>query len=329
MVIPVPNLQLGVGPMSREIIKSITEYPHPIYIVASRNQVDHDSGYVCTTAELADLAKHVELGRDHCGPYFADCEANESLAYAMLRCRKTIRADVKAGFKYMHIDMSRVPADKKYECATDLIEFALDLNPYFKLEFGSEENNGSNLDACLKMADQDLEFLQKYKQNVVYYVNQTGSYVREVQTGIFDLQHTVALVRKTHSAGFKFKEHNADYLRTDQLDIRSVARIDAMNIAPMLGSLQTQVIQMLCRGNKHSERQLEKFKLHVLSTGKWRKWTGEKESDYTKFRCSAHYAFNSLEYQSVVNSIHEGDFNKMLSDNLHRNFDSYLGNPHD
>ena len=47
--------------MSREIIDIIAKYTvdhnYPLMIIASRNQVDYNCGYVCTSKELAEQVK--------------------------------------------------------------------------------------------------------------------------------------------------------------------------------------------------------------------------------------------------------------------------------
>jgi hypothetical protein len=51
-------------------------------IIASRNQIDSDNGYVMTTQELNDRVQksdYLWLCRDHCGPYFLDSEKNLSI----------------------------------------------------------------------------------------------------------------------------------------------------------------------------------------------------------------------------------------------------------
>ena len=64
--------KLGFGPMSAEIIDTLVGYSnqqHPIMIIASRNQIDSDNGYVMTTQELNDRVQksdYLWLCRDHC-----------------------------------------------------------------------------------------------------------------------------------------------------------------------------------------------------------------------------------------------------------------------
>ena len=48
--------KLGFGPMSIDIVKSISSYSlkrnYPLMIISSRNQIDVDSGYVMNTQDL-------------------------------------------------------------------------------------------------------------------------------------------------------------------------------------------------------------------------------------------------------------------------------------
>jgi hypothetical protein len=93
------DFRLGFGPMSREVITAICNYTHdtkrPLMIIASRNQVDAETGYVMTTPELRSLLNtlptdYVWMCRDHCGPYFLDAEKNLSLRDAVEATKKTI-----------------------------------------------------------------------------------------------------------------------------------------------------------------------------------------------------------------------------------------------
>ena len=59
-----------------------------------------------------------------------------------------------------------------------LIEFALKLEPKIKLEFGSEDNTGVDVNSSIARIDSQLEFLKPYKDNVVFFVSQTGSLTR-------------------------------------------------------------------------------------------------------------------------------------------------------
>ena len=57
------DFKLGFGPMSREVISSLATYStdknEPLMVIASRNQIDAESGYVMTTPELRKLLKQL------------------------------------------------------------------------------------------------------------------------------------------------------------------------------------------------------------------------------------------------------------------------------
>ena len=82
------NFRLGFGPMSGTIIDAIVSYSadksRPLMLIASRNQIDRDSGYVMTTEQFAQRinpikSQYTKICRDHCGPYFLDSEKSLDL----------------------------------------------------------------------------------------------------------------------------------------------------------------------------------------------------------------------------------------------------------
>ena len=130
------DFRLGFGPMSREVIEILCNYSHnnkkPLMIIASRNQVDAESGYVMTTPQIREQLSalstdYIWMCRDHCGPYFLDAEKNLSLRDAVEATKKTIAYDIEQGFDLIHIDTSRV--DDTYGIAEELFKFCLDLYP--------------------------------------------------------------------------------------------------------------------------------------------------------------------------------------------------------
>ena len=69
--------------MSQEAIEAVfsysSAYAYPLMLIASRNQIDWDRGYVLRTAEFGDYVcdlgrryplADVKVCRDHCGPGF-------------------------------------------------------------------------------------------------------------------------------------------------------------------------------------------------------------------------------------------------------------------
>ncbi len=110
------NFKLGMGPMSYYINEILANYAkekqQPLMIIASRNQIDSDSGYVMTTKELSKQisplrSDYLMLCRDHCGPYFLDAEKSLSARQAVEATKKTIAGDIENGFDLIHIQRER------------------------------------------------------------------------------------------------------------------------------------------------------------------------------------------------------------------------------
>lgn len=291
------NFKLGLGPMSVRIndilARYAKEYQRPLMFIASRNQVDATSGYVMTTAELANQinplrSDYLMLCRDHCGPYFLDIEKSLSLDKAVEATKKTIAGDIENGFDLIHIDTSR--CDNPYHVADELFNFCLKLNPKIKFEFGTEENVG--VAAGIKKYQEDVKFASQFP-NMEFVVAQTGSLTMEDrQVGSFDVAMVRKLVGYAESARVKLKEHNADYLSAEQISLRKRAGVHACNIAPQLGVIQTKTILDLADqfGVDSAD-----FKQTVLDSGKWKKWIIDGDDD-VKIAVAGHYCFNSPVY---------------------------------
>ena len=109
------NFNLGFGPMSSTVNDVLARYAkdrqRPVMFIASRNQIDADSGYVMRTKQLAAQvhplrSDYMMLCRDHCGPYFLDVEKSLGIRAAVEATKRTIAADIENGFDLVHIDTS-------------------------------------------------------------------------------------------------------------------------------------------------------------------------------------------------------------------------------
>jgi len=315
---------LGVGPISKDIVNICLEYSHryqfPLYIIPSRNQANYNSGYAFTTVELVKYIKNHPfynkdlniLCRDHCGPYFSDRDKNLSLQQAMDETVKTITCDILNGFSIIHIDVGRVPNQYKFTCADTLFQSSIKLNPNIKFEFGSEDNLGTT-NSNLSILNENLEFLKKYKDNTVYVVTQTGSLTKHKQVGTFEIEKNLIATNLVHSKGFYFKEHNADYLSKNDIIKRKQAGIDALNIAPQLGRIQSELLYKFAKNNY----KFNNFVKKVLDSKKYEQWiTTEINDNDTKFFVSGHYLFNEEEYKILLADINIGEYKDILKNNI-------------
>jgi hypothetical protein len=324
------DFRLGFGPMSPEAIKAICTYTYdtkrPLMIIASRNQVDADSGYVMTTPELRKLLNtqptdYVWMCRDHCGPYFLDSEKGLNLKKAVEATKKTIAYDIEQGFDLIHIDTSRV--DDTYGIAEELFKFATNLNPNVRFEFGTEENVGVAAGA-IKYRE-DVAFA-KNMPNLEFVVAQTGSLCHEDhQAGTFEIDTVRDLVRVANENGVKLKEHNADYLTPLEVQLRRAAGVHAMNIAPQLGVVQTKLLKELCLA-RAGETLWNDFSKVVLASNRWKKWT-DSDQDTQKVIVAGHYCFNTPEYRAILDALSQHtNWDEEIQQALWQVFDNYTTN---
>lgn len=321
--------------MSPEIVSLCLEYSKvndfPIMIIASRNQVDAYKGYAFTTSELVSYiknsenydAKRVLICRDHCGPYFSDADKDLNLRKAVDRCLETVKADVSAGFDLLHIDVSRVEEAEQEKTARTLLDYALDIKPTIVFEFGSEDNTGEGLAKSLSRLRRQLKFTENYKGSIKFFVSQTGSLTKHKQVGSFNVETNTKVAEAIHAAGLLFKEHNADYILADEVKLRKQAGVDAINIAPQLGAIQSRVIQELGPQVKES---YEDFVNYVLEQGYWKKWvTDDVTDDATRFVVSAHYCFNSSKGRKLISELRSKNlpFDERLKEELFKELDEY------
>ncbi len=304
--------ELAIGPMSSEIVETVFYYSNffrqSLMLIASKNQVDYNGGYVndWTTDEYMDFVKkmrklyplaNVKICRDHCGPGF---NGN----YDIKDVYRTIRTDIRAGFDLIHIDLCHFQGshDERLEASRKAVEYCLELNPDIELEIGTDENQGTNYSLPnIQEWEREIDFFQKFCKPT-FYVVQTGSLVMEInQVGNFNKSFTEKVSKLIRSKGLKLKEHNADYLTKEQIKDR-VGLVDAMNIAPQLGVIQTMTVLSRCLIYGIPT---EKFFLEAYNGGKWKKWMKDNSPENKMLCCliAGHYHFNSKAYKEIVRQL--------------------------
>lgn len=304
--------RLGIGPMSSEIIESVfmvsEEEKDQIMLIASKNQIDYNGGYVnnWSTKEYMDFLREMQIKypksdvltcRDHCGPGFNG-------VYDLEDTYKTIREDIANGFDLIHVDFCHHKGSReaKLEESKKAIEYALKLKPSILFEIGTDENTGANLgEEDLSRIKKDVEFFKKFCEPS-FYVVQTGSLVKEnYQAGRFNLSFVRKSYEMLNAAGLKLKEHNADYLQNEEIEKRN-GIVDAMNVAPQLGVIQTMTaIEQSEIYGIDSDRFLQKS----YEGGKWKKWLSRSTAD-DRTLCSlvaGHYHFSSPEYKELIEQL--------------------------
>ena len=317
---------IGLGPMSIEVIDIISDFAHVnkknIMLIASRNQIDKKDlggGYVnnFSTKEYSKYIKtkknkYLHLCRDHSGPLLKDQEKQLSFNESLNRTKESLKEDILNDFKILHIDTSM--CKNKYSVAENLISFCDSIASKYKkkifYEFGTEEHGTK---VAIKKFKNDAAFFSNIK-NKMFLVGQTGSLIKEIyQVGEFDNEIVNSLVKISKKYNLFIKEHNCDYLTNLQIKERKEAGVNAINVAPELGYLQTKTTIYLANKLK-IKGNLVKYKNLVLKSKKWQKWIYSKKiNDSNKVYCAGHYHFSSREYQKLVEEINSNiNFKKYL-----------------
>lgn len=312
------NKNIGIGPMSSEVIESVYKFSSinnkPLMLIASKNQIDHSSGYVNDwntdkySLFLKNLKKKyknssVKICRDHCGPGF---NGN----YSLKDVYETIESDIKNNFDLLHIDFSKAKNDynKILKLSKKAILYAKSLNPKIQIEIGTDENFGQKLSTInivefVKEMDFFLNFVTPE-----YYVVPTGSLVLEdMQIGFFNQSFINSICNKIDKKIIKLKEHNADYLEGKEIQLRK-KYISALNIAPQFGVNQTMFVLTEC--NKYGIK-TDDFLNDCYKSLKWSKWL-YNSTKKNIFKCSilaGHYNFTKKSYKDLIKKLNQNDNN--------------------
>lgn len=306
---------IGVGPMSYNLLRASLELAKekdfPLILIASRNQVDSDrfgGGYVCgfdqkrfveTTSRIAE-----EIGfdglcyfcRDHGGPWQRDKERKDKLPTdeAMEIGLQSYFDDAEAGFDLLHIDPTKDPHCKGVVPLSTVLERTVYLIEKIEeerkkrgwkelaYEVGTEETMGGLISAeafegFIKSLKTELD--KKGLPMPLFVVGQTGTLTRLTSNvGQYDTPTATTLSNITHRYGTGLKEHNGDYLSNAILLEHPVIGLDAMNVAPEFGLVETEALLELATieekfVEKESRSNLRSVLAeHAVKSERWRKW---------------------------------------------------------
>ena len=324
---------LGLGPMSLEVINSFNsfskKYKKKIMLICSRNQIDSEKfggGYVnnFSTSDFSDFVAKKKndlliMSRDHCGPFKKDTKKKFSLKQEVDNCKVSLSDDISHNFRIIHIDTSGC-GGAKYEVATELINFcnneALKNKKKIFFEFGAEDHG---VLTNFKKFTRDAKFFSKFS-NKQFIVCQTGSLVKSLfQVGQFDISSVKIMKKIARDNGILLKEHNCDYLNLEQIQLRKKYGINAINIAPEFGSIQSNLTYIIAHELGFLS-EINEFKKLVLKKEKWKKWIYFKENDMIKFLTAGHYHFGTKTYKNLLYKINRKlNFQKRLDKAIENN----------
>ncbi len=321
--------KLYFGPMSSEIVDyviNVNAHNTNIGLIPSRRQIDFSSGYVnnWTTKSFSNYVKNLSentlLQRDHSGPMQGE-EVDDGL--------KSLSEDS------LHLDLIHIDPWKKYKNFDDgcqktleLIKHCIESNADVLFEVGTEEAirkfEAVEIEKLLMFLNDNLSNDEFNK--IIYVVLQSGVGLdlgNSKNTGSFDSSRLQEMNRIIKKFGKLSKEHNGDFLTTDEISTRFDLGLDSINVAPELGQFVTE-FYLKCF--KENEDLCSKFYNICLESKKWVKWVDKtfdpnKEKDKL-IMISGHYILSHphfLELKSNYLSHHQKDtseFNILLEDHL-------------
>lgn len=305
-------MKLFVGPMSKNVIDAAIEFDQEnpgsdlLGFIPSRRQIEtfqQGGGYVCgwSTEDFVQYVRskgsNLIIKRDHGGPSQGAIEDDGIIS---------LMSDVEAGIKHMHIDPWKKfrDLDDAATATAHLLDLCYDCNHQCLFEIGTEEG------IRRYEAPELNEFILSVKRlvrpevfaNVIYAVVQSGtSVVGLSNVGMFDQERSRSMSAVCHAHGLLAKEHNSDYLDIQELHLREQCGVDAFNIAPELGVIETQtLISMLDQAGLYNE--LNAFLTRCVMSGKWERWVHWDEGfqeecvKYLSQLCG-HYNFETEGYR--------------------------------
>jgi hypothetical protein len=298
---------LCVGPMTINTIKSVNlftkEKKQTINLICSRNQVEANklgSGYVSnfSTEKFSKYIKklnnkYIKLARDHGGPFTSD-KRLKNTDLELTRCKKSFEADIKSGFKTLHIDTSFL-GNKKFEYAVNLYKFCQKKSK--KLKNKIEYEIGVNFHGDKFKKEEFNKIITQFGdlKNVKFITGTTGSETAEnKQIGKFNFQNSKFMVSELHKKGKLLKDHNCDFLNSTTIKLRKKSGIQCFNIGPEVAYVENKLLFDFGKKSKNPNFNLF-FKI-VISNNKWKKWCKNKSSNKIKFLSSAHYFYYNKNY---------------------------------
>ena len=306
------NIKIFIGPVTKNVANAViainNQDSFKIGLIPSRRQVEYNGGYVnnWTTKDFAAYIRKrsslAVLQRDHGGPGQGHKE-DDGLD------------SLKEDTKYM--DIIHIDPWKKYPKYEDglrktieCLNFCHEENPNCCFEVGTEEAikrfEPENLDKFLNDLKEKLP--EKTFSKIVYAVIQSGTgldLANQKNTGIFDPARLKKMILVCKKYGLQSKEHNGDYLGASGLAARFNLGLDAINIAPELGQVETDIY--LNKLKNFPKTFFDEFYKVCYNSNRWKKWVSsdfdpEKEREKV-IKISGHYVFSNAEFLKLKNKI--------------------------
>lgn len=304
------NVKFCIGPMSKNIVDAIIKYVNDtnkkMILIPSRRQIEYDGGYVnnWTTKEFSEYVrsktKNIFLERDHGGPGQGSTMDNGI---------KSLEEDCKF-FDIIHIDPWKFYKnyDGGLNSTLELIKYCYEKNQNLYFEIATEEAiKKFTVDTLKKLTSDLVERLDKeIYDRIIYLVIQSGTALREGKNiGTYENTRLDNMVNMAKKRNFLTKEHNGDWLSDEQVKDKFSTNLDAINIAPEFGMIESKVILDKLRKDNNQEL-IQKFYKLCFDSKKWIKWVSKdfkpEENKEKLIEICGHYVFAKKEFLEIKNN---------------------------
>ena len=319
-------------------IEVANEKKVPIMMIASRRQIDSKEfggGYVnnwdtrkfSNYVKKRDKNKLITLCRDHGGPWQNSIEIKKKFnsIKAMNSAKRSYMEDIDSDFKIIHIDTclslngieksKKKTLDRLFELYKFCSDYAKKKNKNIFFEIGTEEQSGTtNTQKELEETlHKTINFCKKNKlKKPTFVVIQSGTRVMEMRNvGTFEVPFRVEneipseiqipkMIEICKKYNVLMKAHNTDYLSNEALNCYPRLGINAANIAPEFGVIESRKILEIMGALKLKSLK-DSFVKISLDSNKWKKWMikNSKANDYEKAIISGHYVFSEKKFSEI------------------------------
>jgi fructose/tagatose bisphosphate aldolase len=296
-----------IGPMSQNVVDTIIEFCNKtnnnIGLIPSRRQVEWDGGYVnnWNTKNFSEYVNRksnsIVLQRDHSGPGQGQFDDN-GISSLIDDCKYLNLIHIDPWKKYSKYE-------EGLEWTIDMIKLCNAINPNLEYEVGTEEAirrfEASELDQFLK--DLKIHLSPKLFTKIKYLVIQSGTSLKgTTQTGEYDNQRLSDMIAVAKKYNLLTKEHNGDYIPVSIIKEKFNLGLDAINIAPEFGLIETQTYL----DNIKEDNILDKFFNICYESKKWVKWVDEDFDPFTNkidlIKICGHYVLSNPQFLSEIKS---------------------------
>ena len=297
------NVKFFIGPMSKNVVDSVIEYNKEnnrvTGFIPSRRQVAMNGGYVnnWSTSTFREYVNDAFVVRDHGGPG-QGLEDDDGVASLLEDCKY---------LDLLHIDpWKKFPSYKEGLAKTvELIKICHSQNEDISFEVGTEEaiRKFETHEVANLLRDLQGQLTKKEFSKVKYCVIQSGTALNEnSNTGVYNRKRLVNMCKIVSSYNMLSKEHNGDYLSPELIREKFSLGLDAINIAPEFGQLETKIYVEAIK--KQKPELLDIFWAICFSSGKWKKWVSEDFDPHINkevlINICGHYVFSNKRFVEEV-----------------------------